>query len=83
MVCKSLGTYPAGMAADLGGGVTVQILICAGGEWLAHQVALPFAISGSWLIVVVTAMMSLLRSKEERGGLVGSDRSRATEAARF
>ena len=41
----------------------VQILICAGGEWLAHQVALPFAISGSWLIVVVTAMMSLLRSK--------------------
>jgi preprotein translocase subunit SecY len=42
----------------------VQILICAGGEWLTHQMALPFAISGSWLIVVVTAMMSLLRSKD-------------------
>jgi preprotein translocase subunit SecY len=42
----------------------VQILICVGGEWLAHQVALPFAINGSWLIVVVTVMMSLLRSKE-------------------
>ena len=41
----------------------VQILICAGGEWLANQMTLPFAISGSWLIVVVTAMMSLLRSK--------------------
>jgi preprotein translocase subunit SecY len=42
----------------------VQILICAGGEWLAHQMALPFAINGSWLIVVVTVMMSLLRSKD-------------------
>ena len=42
----------------------VQILICAGGELLAHQMSLPFAINGSWLIVVVTAMMSLLRSKD-------------------
>ena len=42
----------------------VQILICAGGEWLANQMTLPFAINGSWLIVVVTAMMSLLRSKD-------------------
>jgi hypothetical protein len=42
----------------------VQILICAGGELLTHQVALPFAINGSWLIVVVTTMMSLLRSKD-------------------
>ena len=42
----------------------MQILICAGGEWLTHQVTLPFAINGSWLIVVVTAMMSLLRSKD-------------------
>jgi hypothetical protein len=40
----------------------VQILICAGGEWLTNQISLPF--NGSWLIVVVTTMMSLLRSKD-------------------
>ena len=40
----------------------VQILICAGGEWLTSQISLPF--NGSWLIVVVTTMMSLLRSKD-------------------
>ena len=45
----------------------VQILICAGGEWLAHQMTLPFALNGSWLIVVVTAMMSLLRRKDTAG----------------
>ena len=42
----------------------VQIFVCAGAELLTHHLTPPFAINGSWLIVVVTAAMSLLRSKE-------------------
>lgn len=38
----------------------VQIAVCCGGELLMHQMTLPFAISGSWLIVVVVAAISVL-----------------------
>ena len=42
----------------------VQIFICAGGEFLTHQLNPPFSVNGSWLIVVVTTAISCLRSKE-------------------
>jgi preprotein translocase subunit SecY len=42
-----------------------QIAVCAGGELLTRQLELPFAIDGSWLIVVVTVALSVLRA----GGL--------------
>jgi preprotein translocase subunit SecY len=42
----------------------VQILVCSGGELLTHQLNPPFSVNGSWLIVVVTAAISCLRSKE-------------------
>ena len=40
----------------------VQIVVCCGGDLLTHQFNLPFAINGSWLIVVVTTAISCLRS---------------------
>ena len=42
----------------------VQIFVCAGGELLTHQLSLPIAINGAWVIVVVTTAMNCLRSKD-------------------
>lgn len=38
-----------------------QIAVCVGGAWLTRHLTLPFAIDGSWLIVVVTVATSVLR----------------------
>jgi preprotein translocase subunit SecY len=43
----------------------VQFLVCGGGDLLAHHMTLPFAINGSWLIIVVTTAMNCLRSKPQ------------------
>ena len=42
----------------------VQIFVCTGGELLTHQLSLPIAINGAWVIVVVTTAMNCLRSKD-------------------
>jgi preprotein translocase subunit SecY len=46
----------------------VQIFVCAGGELLTSQLSLPIAINGAWVIVVVTAVMNCLRSKDLPAG---------------
>jgi preprotein translocase subunit SecY len=40
----------------------VQIAVCVVGVLLAEHLTLPFSIDGSWLIIVVTAAMSCVRS---------------------
>jgi hypothetical protein len=40
----------------------VQILICVGAELLTRVMQLPFPIEGAWLIVIVTTLMSCVRS---------------------
>jgi hypothetical protein len=42
----------------------VQIFVCTGGELLTHQLSLPIAINGAWVIVVVTTAMNGLRTKD-------------------
>jgi hypothetical protein len=42
----------------------VQIFVCIGGELLTHQLSLPIAINGAWVIVVVTTAMNCLRSRD-------------------
>jgi hypothetical protein len=42
----------------------VQIFVCTGGELLTHQLSLPIAINGAWVIVVATTAMNCLRSRD-------------------
>ena len=44
--------------------ILVQIFVCTGGELLTHQLSLPIAINGAWVIIVVTTAMNCLRSMD-------------------
>jgi len=44
--------------------ILVQIFVCTSGELLTHQLSLPIAINGAWVIIVVTTAMNCLRSMD-------------------
>ena len=60
---QSLGAAPE-LSWPVWTTMLVQIFVCTGGELLTHQLSLPIAIDGAWVIVVVTTAMNCLRSKD-------------------